>query len=48
MDDNKLYQSFYDDADAHIKLSRKPRKKIKRVVSGSETQASLESHLTTI
>ena len=45
---HKFYQSFYDDADAHIKLSRKPRKKIKRVVSGSETQASLESHLTTI
>ena len=45
---HKLYQSFYDDADAHIKLSRKPRMKNKKVVSGSETQASLESHLITI
>ena len=41
----KFYQSFYDDAEAHIKLSRKPRKTVKSN-GGSETQASLEEHLT--
>ena len=41
---HKFYQSFYDDADAHIKKSRKPRKTVNGN-GGSETQASLEAHL---
>ena len=44
---HKLYQSFYDDADAHIKSNRKPRKSINGN-GGSETQASLENHLTSL
>lgn len=43
----KFYQSFYDDADAHIKKSRKTRKKVKKN-GGSETQASLEAHLSSL
>ena len=43
----KFYQSFYDDADVHIKGSKKTRKKVKKN-GGSETQASLEAHLSKI
>ena len=43
----KFYQSFYDDADAHIKNSKKTRKKVKKN-GGSETQASLEAHLSSL
>jgi hypothetical protein len=41
----KFYQELYDEADAYFKTSRKPRKK---TTKGSETQASLEAHLTDI
>ena len=44
---HKFYQSFYDDADAYIKSTRKPRKKVNGN-GGSETQASLEQYLTSL
>ena len=44
---HKWYQTMYDESEVFIKSNRKPRKKVNGN-GGSETQASLEGHLTTL